>query len=86
MFTKEFLMDLGERVVATYLQAFIGLLIASGFADDGKLNMGTATAAAVSALPAVLALIKGIIALKVGDEGTAALLPAEVDTESNFSG
>lgn len=83
---KTFLPDLVERVVFTYLESFLGLVIASAFVDSGKLNMGAVTAAAVSALPAALSLLKGLIASQIGDTGTAAALPAAQDTEVNLDG
>lgn len=85
MYTKQFWIDAVERVVATYLEVFLGLVIASAFVDSGKLNMGAITAAAVSALPAALALVKSMIAAHIGDGGTAAALPAEKDTETNLT-
>lgn len=83
--TKQFMVDAFERVVATYIETFLGLVIASAFVDSGKLNMGAVTAAAVAALPAALSLVKSLIARAVGDEGTAALLPASEDTETNLT-
>lgn len=74
--TTKFWVDAGERVAATYIETFLGLVIASAFVDSGKLNMGAVTAAAVAALPAALSLVKSLIASAVGDPGTAALLPA----------
>jgi hypothetical protein len=85
MYTKQFWIDAAERVVATYLEVFLGLVIASAFVDSGKLNMGAVTAAAVSALPAALALVKSMIASRIGDKETAAALPTEVDTETNLT-
>lgn len=65
-------MDAAERVAATYLQAFFGLLIAGTF----TINIGAVHAAAVAALPAGLSALKAVWATRVGDPSSAALLPA----------
>lgn len=69
--TSKFLRDLAERVVATYLQAFAGLLIA-GWSD--AVNVGTVRAAAVAAIPAALSALKGLVAQRFGDPDSAALV------------
>ncbi len=74
MFSKPFLRDVAERAVSTYVQAFIGLLIAGTFV----LNIGSVTAAAVAALPAALSVVKSALASRVGDAGSASLDPAVV--------
>ena len=57
------LRDVAERTVATYLQAFIGLLLAGWTTDAVDLSL--VQAAAVSAVPAALAVLKGALASKV---------------------
>ncbi|GAA4981190.1 holin [Actinopolymorpha pittospori] len=54
--TKQFFVDLAERVGATYVQTFIGLLL---LAD--QLNLDVLKAAAVASVPAALATLKAII-------------------------
>jgi hypothetical protein len=70
---RRFLLDLGERTVATYAQAWAGLLLAD---STHLLSLGAARAAAIAALPAALAVIKGALAGSVLVSGTASALPA----------
>lgn len=75
--------DLLERAVSTYLESFFGLLIAANVftgATAGKATglLTVLEAAAVSALPAGLAVIKGGLASLIGN-GDAAALPAVLD-------
>jgi len=51
--------DTIERVVATWAEAFLGLMIASSW---GALDWGIVETAAWSALPAALAVLKAAIA------------------------
>ena len=74
---KNWLLDAAERVIATYVQAFLGLVIAGGV---GAINLGTLRAAAVAAIPAALSVLKAIVASRVGSPDDASLLPPpEVD-------
>jgi predicted NBD/HSP70 family sugar kinase len=52
---RAFLADLLERTIATYLQAFFGLLLAGETLD---LSVDAVQAAAIAALPAALAVLK----------------------------
>lgn len=65
--------DVAERVIATYLQVFLGLWMAAGPAG---LDFGAAKSAAVAAAPAALSALKGWLAvvLPVGDD-SASMLP-----------
>lgn len=70
-----FLEDLGLRAARTYVVTFIGFLISVvPFHLDGSVGLAAAAAAATAAL----AVVKGLIAAKVGNP-TAALLPAKLD-------
>lgn len=60
--------DMAERAVATYVQAALGLLIASPGLDIGKVE-----ACLVAAIPAALSVVKSMIAAFVGTKGTASL-------------
>lgn len=71
--TKRYIRDLVERVTATYAQAFLGLLIASGFGVDGVLDLSSLRKAAIAAIPAALSLVKGLLARGVGDQESASL-------------
>lgn len=72
MFEKVFLLDLLERSVSTFVQAFAASLIVVGL-DDVKVALST------SAIAGVLAVAKALTATKVGAEDSAALLPAKSD-------
>ena len=61
--------DIAERTVATYAEAYIGLLLVSG-----ATNLSLLKSAAVAAIPAGLAVVKGALASFLGDTN-AALLP-----------
>ena len=74
---KNWLLDAAERVIATYVQAFLGLVIAAGL---DAISLGTIRAAAVAAIPAALSVVKAIIAAKVGSPHDASLLP-EADSD-----
>ena len=61
MFTKDVL----ERVVATFIQAFLGIFMVGG-------DIGNAKAAGLAGATAALSLIKGLIASKYGDGSASA--------------
>jgi hypothetical protein len=63
--------DTLERTIATYLQALIGLLIASW---SGAIDLATLQTAAWAAIPAALAVLKAAIASRVGDTVSPASL------------
>ncbi|MCA1571947.1 MAG: holin [Chloroflexi bacterium] len=71
--TRRYIRDLAERVISTYAQAFLGLLLASGFGVDGVLDLSIAVKAAVAAIPAALSVLKGLLARSVGDKESASL-------------
>ncbi len=71
MFTKRWLTDVGERTVATFLEAFIGLLILS---EWGELNFKVVTSMAGAALISALAVAKGALAQLRGDQDSAGLI------------
>lgn len=78
--TARFIRDLVERVGSTYVQAFLGLLLASGFAVDGVVDLSLVVKAAVAALPAALSLVKGLLARSVGDRESASLAKPPITT------
>lgn len=71
--TPRFIRDIAERVLSTYVQAFLGLLLASGFGVDGVLDLSLVVKASIAALPAALSLVKGLLATQVGDSQSASL-------------
>lgn len=68
--STKFLRDLAERTISTYVQALAGLLIA-GWSD--AVDLGTLRAAAVAAIPAALAVVKGLVARQFGSPDDASL-------------
>lgn len=77
MALSKFFADLFERTVSTYVQVFLGLVISSGL---DVTNLGTLKAAAVAAIPAGLAVIKGLVAKQFGTPDSAGF----IDTEKDF--
>lgn len=74
MFTMKFLTDLAERVLSTFLFTAIGVIAT---APDGNVfDTGLLRLAAAAGIGAACSAIKGVIASRVGDRGSAALLPA----------
>lgn len=71
-----FYLDLVLRTVRTYAVTFLGLLLAM---PVFHLDLGVGKAAAIGAIPAALAVLKGAVAGRLGAQGTAALLPAALD-------
>ena len=71
--TRLYLIDLAERVVMTFLEAFIGVLLLAG-AD--VLTLSALKAAVVAGIIAVLALLKGLLAKVIGDRWSASTAPS----------
>ncbi|MFC1415419.1 hypothetical protein [Streptacidiphilus cavernicola] len=65
-------MDVVERAAATYLETFLGLLLASGVLDVSALK-----AAAVAAVPAALSVIKSAVSVLLTGSGAALQLRTE---------
>ncbi|MEU8619772.1 hypothetical protein [Streptomyces sp. NPDC048623] len=75
--TPKLLADIAERAVLTYIEAFLGLLLASG--TTNLVTLSALESAAVAAIPAGLAVVKGAIGSLLGRIGTASWLPAKSD-------
>lgn len=69
MFTKSFALDLLERALSTFAQAFLGAYAV----------VGAEKAAAAAGIAAGIAILKGLAASQVGAPDSASLLPADVD-------
>lgn len=69
---RKFLIDTAERVVATYVEVVIGLLLVAGPLDLDKVEV-----ALVAAIPAALAVVKAAIASRLGRSDSAALVEAK---------
>jgi hypothetical protein len=74
-----YLADLAERTAATYAEVFLGLLIASGLGVDQVTDLAVWEKAAVAAVPAALAVVKGALASRIGAPDSASVLPADED-------
>jgi uncharacterized membrane protein YjjP (DUF1212 family) len=83
VFTKTWLKDAGERVVATFVEGFAGLWVLQGATDS--FNFDFAKKAAAAGVIAAAALIKSLIAAKLGNKDSASLNPdlAVVDVKPN---
>jgi hypothetical protein len=78
------LIDIVERAIATWLEVFLGLLVTSTLFNDLSVGhwaaaLSAGQRAAIAAVPAGLAVIKGAISSFVGRKGSAAALPARAD-------
>jgi len=69
--------DIAERTVLTYVEVFLGLLLAGAATD--VVDLSALQSAAVAAIPAALTVIKGAIGTRLGQVGTASWLPATSD-------
>jgi hypothetical protein len=78
---ERYIRDLIERVLWTFAQAFAATLLASGFFEiDNVTDVSILQKAGIAGIAAVLAVIKGLVATKVGSPYTAATLPAQAET------
>ena len=68
MFTKRWAIDALERVLATFAQAFLAIIVAAPILD-----MSTWKAAAVSGIAAAMSALKALVAKGVGDPESASL-------------
>lgn len=75
--TRRLLLDVAERAVLTFIQAFLSLWVVASWAD--LTDVGLAQRAAVAGVAAALAVVKGFAASRVGDPTTASLLPPKAD-------
>lgn len=68
--------DLVERVLSTFVIAFIGALITGGVFDvQGMTDVAAYSAAALAGVQAVLSLLKGLAAKLISDHNSASLAP-----------
>lgn len=71
--TRRLALDIAERAAMTAAQAFLAVILANA---AGMTDVATVRAAALAGLAAGLSVIKGALASRLGEPGTAALLPA----------
>lgn len=72
MFTKRFAVDLLERTIRTFIQAFLGALLA---APVFNLDIPTLKAAAMAGLASVAAVIMGVATGPVGAKDSPSVIP-----------
>jgi hypothetical protein len=82
--TPRLLADIAERTLLTYIEAFLGLLLASG--TTNVITLSALESAAIAAIPAGLAVVKGAVGSLLGRAGTASWLPAKSDPASTTIG
>ncbi len=74
--TAKYVRDLAERVVSTFVQAFLGALVAGNWFDISHIrDLSIVQTAGVAGLVAVLAVIKGVVARFVGSPDSASAVP-----------
>lgn len=71
--SRRLALDILERALWTAAQAFASTWIVTEWADLS--DVGLAKRAAVAAVAAALSVVKGSLASRVGDGGSAATLP-----------
>ena len=71
MFTTGFARDLAERTIATFAEALAALLLADGL---GVLETDWVAMLSAAGATALIALLKGVAAYKLGDNATGASL------------
>lgn len=70
---KRYIVDLVERVMATFAQGAITLFLLSGADVTGVVDFSSLKKAAIAGVMAVLSLVKGMLASRVGDRSSASL-------------
>ena len=68
---KDYLIDLGERVFFTWVEAFLGLLLVMAVKPEILSDISVWQTAAIAAVPAALAVLKGGLAKFAGDPESA---------------
>ena len=71
--TRQLAIDIAERMIATAVQAFAATLLA---APVFSIDVSALKAAGLAALAAVLSILKGVAASRLGDPTSAAALPS----------
>lgn len=79
MFSKTWIKDTVERVLATFAESAIGLWILTGPADAFSLSV--AKVAVASGVIAAAAVLKAAIAAGIGNKNSASLDPSLVTVE-----
>ena len=72
MFTKRFALDLLERTIRTFIQAFLGAVLA---APVFNLELPTLKAAALAGLASVATVIMGVMSGPIGAKESPSVIP-----------
>lgn len=71
-----YVLDLLERIASTFVVAFLGTLVTGGWFDVANIrDVSALQAAGLSAIAAVLSLVKGLVARFVDNRNSASLAP-----------
>lgn len=70
---SQYVKDLLERVISTFLMAFLTVALVS--APDGGVSVEFSEQALIAGIAAVLSLVKGLVAARLAKHGTASLAP-----------
>lgn len=85
MITKRRVIDLIERVVLTFVGAFIAVYLAAFAAGDADIaflkDPGLLNKAGTAGIAAIVPLVSGLIGFRVGDKGTASVVPSNKPEE-----
>ncbi len=87
MFTKRRVVDLVERVALTFVGAFIAIYLAAFAAGEADIaflkDPGLFDKAKTAGIAAVVPLISGLIGFRVGDKGSASVVPSNKPEETS---
>ena len=79
IFTAKFWMDVAERSLFTFVETLLAVLTFD--AVSGSFSTGWDHIVSIAGIAAFYAVLKGVLASRVGSERTAAILPAGPDTD-----
>lgn len=83
--TKRRIIDVGERVLFTFIGAFAAVYIAAFAAGEADIaflrDPGLFDKAKAAGIVATLALAKGVIGTRIGDKGTGSIVPSNKSEE-----
>lgn len=85
MDTRRRVIDLAERVLLTFVGAFIAVYLAAFAAGEADLaflkDPGLFNKAGTAGIAAIIPLVSGLIGFRVGDKNTASVLPSNKPEE-----
>ncbi len=85
MITKRRIVDLVERVALTFVGAFVAVYLAAFAAGEADIaflkDPGLFDKAKTAGIAAVIPLVSGLIGFRVGDKGSASVVPSNKPEE-----